>query len=292
MTLGAAARLTRTAIEGLIARFGLEIAGHIAFTTMLALFPFLMFLISLAGFLGETRSGQDFVATLELFAPAAVTATVQPAIEHIVETRSGSLLTIGFLLSLYSAGSGVATLRLALNLSYNLEEKRPLWYRKAQDFLIVILGSFVLILTSLVIILGPQIWSLIQLVFPVAPEDRDLWHIGRYGFTTAMILGGVIALHRFLPDAKLTLGQILPGAVVTTVAWIAAASALTIYFDRFADYAATYGSLGGVIITLLFFYISGIIFIFGGELNAALLARHVNDPPIRPEELRSSASNS
>jgi membrane protein len=268
-------RAVVSAFRGLGVRYGLEISGHIAFVTMLSLLPFLMFLISLAGFLGETRIGQDFISTLALFAPPEVLATLQPAIEHVIRTRSGSVLTIGLLLSLYSAGSGVATLRLALNLSYNLTETRPFWYRKGQDLVIVLLGSVVLILSSLAIILGPQIWRFVESVAPVGTGDRRLWHLGRYGFSLVMILAGVIALHRLLPNERLTLAQILPGAVATTIAWVAAASLLTLYFDQFADYSATYGSLGGVIVTLLFFYISGIIFIFGGELNAALLRRHV-----------------
>jgi membrane protein len=260
------------ALQGMIDRFGLEISGYIAFTAMLALLPFLMFLISLAGFLGETQIGQEFIATLSMFAPPQVMATLQPAIEHVIENRSSSVLTLGLILSLYSAGSGVSTLRLAVNLSYDVTETRPFWWRKLQDFILVVVGSVIIILASAAIILGPLIWRLLARFLPVAPEDQTLWHIGRYGFSIVMTLAGVMALHRFLPNVNLTIRQIFPGAVATTVLWILAASVLTLYFNR-QDYTVTYGSLGGVIVTLLFFYISGIIFIFGGELNAALMRR-------------------
>jgi len=213
---------------------------------------------------------------MTMLAPPQVSATLQPAIEHVIQSRSGSMLTIGLLLALYSAGSGVATLRLALNLAYNVAETRSFWYRKAQDFLVVVLGSGILILATLAIVLGPQIWSLIAMLAPVAPGHRHLWHLARYGLSLAMILASVVVLHRILPNEKLTVPQILPGAVATTVAWTLAASALTLYFGHVADSTATYGSLGGVIVTLLFFYVSGIIFIFGGELNAALMKRHAS----------------
>ena len=260
------------AIRGMIARFGLEISGYIAFAAMLTLIPFVMFLTSLAGFLGETQLGQELIATLTMFTPPQVTATLQPAIEHIIENRSGGILTIGLLLSLYSAGSGVSTLRLALNLSYNVTETRPFWWRKLQDFIVVIVGSIVIMLASAAIILGPLLWRLLARFAPVVPEDQAIWHIGRYCFSLVTTLAGVIALHRFLPNARPTIAQILPGAIATTIAWILAASVLTFYFQR-EDYTITYGSLGGAIVTLLFFYVSGIIFIVGGELNATFMRR-------------------
>jgi membrane protein len=280
------------AIQGLIERNGVEIAGHIAFTAMLSLFPFMIFLVSVAGFAGDTRTGQDFISTLSMFAPPTVMETLQPAIQQVIANRSESLLTVGLLLSLYSAASGVSAIRLALNLAYGLRETRSFWLIKLQDFFAVIVGSVVLMLSSVAIILGPEIWQLIAHFFFVDPQDQRLWHLGRYAFSLVAILGGVIALHRFLPNASFTLVQILPGALTTTIAWIVAASALTFYFAHIADYASTYGSLGGVIITLLFFYVSGIIFIFGGELNAALLSRHQTRRPDRQKEKQSFVSSS
>lgn len=265
-----------TAIEGLAARNGIEISGYIAFTVMLALFPFMIFLVSVAGFLGSSQIGEQFLQTLSLFAPPDVTSTLQPAIDQVIAKRDGSLLTLGLVLALYSAGSGVAALRLALNLSYHATETRPFWFRKALDFAVVIVGSIVVILSSAAIILGPWLWNVIAWFFSVDSYDRRLWHVSRYVFTVLAMTAGVIALHRVLPNVKLQLRQILPGAITTTILWIIAATGLTLYFGKFANYASTYGSLGGVIITLMFFYVSGIIFIFGGELNATLLNRTSN----------------
>jgi membrane protein len=160
--------------------------------------------------------------------------------------------------------------------------------RKAQDFLIVIVGSVILILASAAIILGPWIWKIIAWFAFVNSADQSMWHLARYGFTLVILAAAVIALHRVLPNTHLLFRQILPGALATTFLWVIAASVLTLYFGRFADYASTYGSLGGVIITLMFFYISAIIFIFGGELNAALLARAGKPAPPPNQELRPS----
>jgi len=276
------------ALDGMSTRNGFEIAGYIAFTVMLSLFPFIIFLVSVAGFFGDTRTGTDFLGTMALFAPPEVMKTLLPAINQVTQNRSGGLLTFGLALALYSAGSSVAALRLALNLSYGVEENRPFWWRKLQDFLIVVIGSMLLILLSVTIILGPWLWKVIAWFTFLDPSDQSVWPLARYSFATLVLATGVIALHKALPNARLSITQILPGALTTTVAWLIAASVLTLYFGRFGNYDATYGSLGGVIITLLFFYVSAIIFIFGGELNGALLAHAEKHAPPPNPELQSS----
>jgi membrane protein len=284
MTLWSPLALAWKSFDGLSSRNGIEISGYIAFTVMLSLFPFMIFLVSVAGFFGDTRTGEDFLNTISMFAPPDVIKTLQPAILEVIKNRSGSLLTIGLALSLYSASSAVSALRLALDLAYGVEETRSFWLRKAQDFLAVLVGSVLLILTSAAIILGPWVWEVVTWFTFLDPKDRSLWHLARYGFALVSLALGVIALHRFLPNCKMTIRQILPGAVTTTVIWVIAASALTFYFEELANYSATYGSLGGVIVTLMFFYVSAIIFIFGGELNATLMARGSKDaPPPNPE---------
>jgi membrane protein len=275
------------ALDGMSCRNGFEIAGHIAFTVMLSLFPFLIFLVSVAGFFGDTRSGQDFLNTMSLFAPPAVMTTLQPAIQQVILNRSGSLLTIGLALSLYSASSAVAALRLALDLAYGVDEQRSFLWRKVQDFAVVLVGSVIIIASSVAIIAGPWVWKLVAVFTFLDPAEQSLWHLARYGFTLVLLALAVIALHRVLPNARLTLRQILPGALTTTIAWIVAASILTLYFGKFANYDATYGSLGGVVITLMFFYVSAIIFIFGGELNAALLPHEEKLAPPPNQELQS-----
>lgn len=274
------------AIDGMLYRNGFEIAGHIAFTVMLSLFPFMIFLVSVAAFFGDTRSGQDFLSTVSLFTPPAVMTTLRPAIEEVIRNRSSSLLTIGLLVSLYSASSAVAALRLALDLAYGVEEHRSFLWRKFQDFVIVLLGSIIVMLSSVAIIAGPWILKLVARFTSIDTIDEELLHAARYGFTLVLLAALVIALHIVLPNSRLTIRQILPGALTTTIAWIVAASILSIYFGEFANYSATYGSLAGVAITLLFFYISAIIFIFGGELNAALLPHRQKLAPPPNRELK------
>jgi len=299
--IGRIAGLIWRASCGLVTRNGLETSGYIAFTTMLALFPFLIFLAATAGFFGETETGHEFIDTFSMFAPPDVVKTLQPALQQVTENRSSGLLTFGLALALYSASSGVGALRLALDRAYNVEETRSLWRSKGEDFLVVIFGSIAIILCSVAIILGPYLWNIFTWFTRLDPSDQSLWHVARYIFTLILLAMSVMALHRVLPNTRLTFRQILPGALTSTVLWIVTASALTFYLGHFANYASTYGSLGGVIVTLLFFYVTGIIFIFGGELNAALLAEAGQKAALKPakarvrkrrKELRSSPASS
>ncbi len=276
------------ALNGMIDRNGIEIAGYIAFTVMLSIFPFMIFVVSIAGFFGETQTGANFLNTMALFAPPEMMKTLLPAIQQVTQNRSGSLLTIGLALALYSAGSAVSALRLALNLAYGLDETRSLWWRKGQDFLIVMFGSALLILLSFGVFLWPWVWRVIAWFTFTNPDDRGIWHVLRYAVALVLIATGVVALHRILPNTRLKFRNILPGALTTTAIWIVAVISLTLYFGKFANYDATYGSLGGVIVTLMFFYISAIIFIFGGELNAALLVHAEKHRPPPNPELQSS----
>jgi membrane protein len=292
MKFSTAVTLGWDAIQGLSKRNGVEFSGYIAFTIMLSLFPFLIFLVSVAGFFGQTRTGEEVISTMSLFAPPDVINTLQPALQQVIQKRSGGLLTFGLLFALYSAASGVAALRIALNLTYGANETRSFLSRKLQDFFIVIVGSVVVILASAAIILGPFLWKMLAWFTFVSSDDRSAWHVARYGFTLIILATSVVSLHRVLPDTRLQWKEILPGALTTTILWVIAASVLTLYFGRYANYASTYGSLGGVIITLMFFYISAIIFIFGGELNAVLLAREKAPGAPQHRELRPSSPHS
>ena len=147
MNLRQLPHLVWKAAEALVLKNGIEFSGYIAFTAMLALFPFLIFLVSIGGFLGDTTTGQEFMNTMALLVPPDVLNTLQPAMQEVLKSRSGSLLTIGLVLSLYSAASGVDALRTALNLSYGVAESRSFWFRKIENILAVLIGSVILILS-------------------------------------------------------------------------------------------------------------------------------------------------
>ncbi len=257
----------------------LEIAGHIAYTGLLSIFPFLIFLASLAGFIGtyyfDGLAAVD--ASFDLL-PEDVAATLKPVIDQVLRSRDGGLLTLGFIGAVYVASNGFDALRIALNTAYGVDEPRPWWRKKLGSIGAVVIGGIVFLLLSVLIILGPVIWKGILWLSPLSEADRWAFSLLRYAVATCVIVAALLALHRWLPGRRLKLTALLPGVLATAFLWLVFASLFSLYVSNLGNYGATYGSLGGVIVTLLFFYISAVLFIFGAELNAALL-RHKGRAP-------------
>ncbi|GIL38687.1 YihY/virulence factor BrkB family protein [Roseiterribacter gracilis] len=259
--------------ERLVDDDGLEMSGHVAFTAMLALFPFLVFLAALAGLVGDVHGAETFVEYLFLFVPQEIVKTLVPIINQVLSTPRTDLAAIGLVAALWSAMSGVDALRVSLNRAYGASEERPYWRRKLMDLAFVLLGSLMIVLLTIGIVLGPLVAQILTRILGMFAPELDLWARGRYVVTLVVMLVGLVVVHRWLPNLKHRARDVLPGAIATTVLWVLAAMLFSEYLGRFANYGATYGSLAGVIAALLFFYVSAILFVYGGHLNAALYRR-------------------
>jgi membrane protein len=247
---------------------GLELSGYIAFTAFFSLFPFVIFLAAVAGFLGDRETADEFIEAMFDFMPTDVAETLAPAVREVMGARQGGLLTVGILTTLWFASNGIEALRTGLNRAYGVSEERAIWRLRLQSIAFVIAGGVVIFFLSLAVILGPLIWRVL------GPTIHDLLGTElvfislRYLVAALLLWGALMLLHRWLPNTKQAYLRVLPGVCATTLLWLAGASLFSWYVGNLADYSAFYGSLGGVAITLFFFYVSAIIFIFGGELNA------------------------
>jgi len=264
-------RVARNAANGFFEHEGDVLAGHLAFMTMLAVFPFLIFLLALAGFVGHTEAAARFVSLILDNIPPKVSEAMRMPIYEVVSERRGGLLTFGILAALWSAGSGLEAIRTALNLAYGLGQSRSMWRRRLESFLVVIAAALSIILTMLLLVLGPKLWRGAQQLLYLPDAWWALWLPAQYLGGLLVMLGGVCAVYYLLPNVRLRLRWILPGASVVVTLWLIAAAAFSTYLAYFDNYAVTYGSLGGVVAALLFFYISAAILIFGAEVNGAIL---------------------
>lgn len=268
-------RLTRYAnpwissIGEMIRNGGFELSGHLAFTAFLALFPFLIFLAALFGIWGDQETAQKLVSFLFRFAPQDVAETLSGPIFAVMVAHHEDLLTIGILGTLWAASSWFEAVRLALNTAYDIEEKRPAWKRRLQSLLFVVLSAVILLVASGSILLGPLAWNLIQRIVYVGPGIGVVWDVGRYLIGGLLFGGFLFVLHQYLPPVRHRWRDLLPGVAVTLVFWLAVSTGLSFYLALAGSYDSTYGTLGGVVITLLFFYTASLVFIFGAELNAA-----------------------
>jgi membrane protein len=262
-------RIVWQAIVHLVNDGGMTYAGHIAFMTLFSLFPFLIFLFTLAGELGQTEAAREFV-TLALHAlPKEVSQVIQPAIEGVISTRRTGLMTISILTSLWAVSSGIEALREALNKAYGVEDPRPIWFCRLQSLAFTIIFSISIIVVMLVLVIGPVAWSYIMPRLKVPWEWGWFYEALRYFIAVALLYLVVALLYRWLPSRHLPRREVLPGAAVTVLLWLILASLFSLYLQNLGRFSVTYGSLGGIVITLMFFYLSAVIFVFGAEINSA-----------------------
>lgn len=262
-------RVLWQAIMHLIEDGGMTFAGHIAFMTLFSLFPFLIFLTTLAAEIGQTEAAREFITmTLAAF-PEEVSAAIRPAVDQVVNNRRTGLMTVSIVASLWAVSSGIEALREALNKAYGVEEPRSFWFCRLQSLLFTIILSVGIILVMLVVVIGPVVWSYVAPLLDLHWQWSWAAEAGRFAIAIAILYLVVALLYRWLPSRHLPRREILPGAAVTIVLWMLLASLFSLYLQNLARFSVTYGSLGGIVITLMFFYISGLIFIFGAEINSA-----------------------
>jgi membrane protein len=269
------------AIVHLIYDGGMTFAGHIAFMTLFSSFPFLIFLTTLAGEIGQTEAAREFITLALGVLPDEVGEAILPAIVEVMSTRRTGLMTISIVAALWATSSGIEALREALNIAYGVEEPRPIWFCRLQSLAFTIIFSICIMLVTLVLVVGPVVWSYIAPHVDVPWERGWLYEALRYFIAVALLYLVVALLYRWLPSRHLPRREILPGAAVTVVLWVALASLFSLYLQNLGRFSVTYGSLGGIVITLMFFYISALIFIFGAELNSA--RRRVEAARLRAE---------
>jgi membrane protein len=260
---------------------GWAIASHIALSILTSMFPFLIFLTSLAGFLGSKSLSDEAVSLLLQTWPHQVAEPIAREIHNVLtQTRSG-ILTISVILAIYFSSSGVEAIRIALNRAYAVRESRPWWLLRLESIAYVFVGAFALLTLALLVVFAPLIWTgVLHFVPDLEPLDR-LITFSRLAIATFVLLLALIIAHKFLPAGQRSLHSITPGILLTFSMWIAAGVAFGSYLAEFArNYVTTYAGLASVMIALVFLYMIASIFIFGGELNAAIMRakRKGSDP--------------
>lgn len=251
-----------------------EMSGYMAFSTLLAFFPFLMFLVSLSSFLISPEIIQSFLQEVNQVVPSEVAATLNPVIQEVLESTNTSLLTLSIVSALIISSSGVEALRSGLNDIFSLKETRGFFWRRLQDVLFVFIGAIAFLLASLSIIVIPLVIHSFEEILPYFPEF-SLLHISliRYGITF-FILAWVAALfYKVLPNHKKKYKQCLPGGYIAAAIWMGVASLFPVYLAHFSRYNVIYGSLTGVIVTLLFFQLTAMILLFGAQYNMEIFKK-------------------
>ena len=257
----------------------LGLAAQMAYYFLFALAPAIVCVIAITSYL-PFSSIQELISGLSGFAPADVVQILRDQLTNIAQGEHSGALTFGFLVALWSSSAAMVSIIGALNRAYDIEEGRPWWRVRLSAILLTIGVAIFIVLAFALIVIGPTFIDRIASMVGLGPAFATVWNIARWPVALALVTMGVGLVYYFAPDAEQDWEWITPGAVVATVLWLAASLGFKFYVANFANYNESYGSLGGVIILMLWFYISALAILLGAELNAEIehASPHGKDP--------------
>ncbi|HEY0884082.1 MAG TPA: YihY/virulence factor BrkB family protein [Ramlibacter sp.] len=245
-------------------------AGSLAFSSVLAMFPLLILMSASAAFVAQPGDAAALADRVMAYAPQLVRDAMQPVIEQVLAQRNRALLTIGVLVTLWTASSGVQAIRSALNRAYGVERGLPFWKARIKVTIFTVLaGTGVLVAFSSVVVM-PYVWRLLAMNADAGHETLWLHMSVRYGLAFLVLVVLYALLYGWLPDIPQRLSTVVPGALVGAALWVAAAAALSYTLHTAGKLALLYGSFAGVVATLVFLYVSATTLIFGAEINGVL----------------------
>jgi membrane protein len=250
---------------------GWAIASHIALSVLMAMFPFLIVVTALAGFADSVYLADEVARLIFAAWPRQVAHPLAGEIHNVLTTARGGVLTLGAAFAVYFASSGIESLRIGLNRAYGLNEMRSFWLLRLESIGYVLVGAVAMLALAFLVVLGPLIFKAAAAYAPwIAPLEGH-YNFARFAVGGIVIAASLIIMHMWLPAGRRPLGQVWPGIVATLVLWLVCGFAFGRYLADFAyAYVTYYAGLASAMIALVFLYYSAWIFIYGGELNAAI----------------------
>lgn len=248
----------------------LGLAAQLAFYFFLALFPALLFLVSLIGYLPVENALASLLEALGAVAPGEALKLLERQIEELSNARQGGLLTLGILGAIWSSSAAMVAIIDAMNHAYDVPEWRPWLKRRVLAIVLTIALALFIIVSLALVLLGPALAGWAADRFGFGPAVELAWRLARWPVIVALVVFGVDLVYYFAPNRKARWAWITPGSLLATVLWIASSFGFRLYVTNFTDYNATYGAIGAVIIILLWFYVSAFAILVGAEMNGVI----------------------
>ncbi|MDX8533812.1 YihY/virulence factor BrkB family protein [Mesorhizobium sp. VK25A] len=249
---------------------GWAMASHLAITSLMALFPFLIFATTLASFLGARAFADTAVHLVFDTWPEQIAKPIAHEVQNVLTVRRTDLLTYGVLLAAYFASNGIEALRTSLNRAYRVTETRGIIHRRVQSIIFVLIATACFLAISVLLVFAPLLARLAEAHLEWIKPYMGTITIWRYVIASTVIVIGLFSVHIWLPAGKRRFVSIIPGIVFTLIAWLVGSTIFATYLDHFSSYVTTYAGLASIMIAVVFLYIISAIFILGGELNASI----------------------
>jgi len=245
-------------------------AAQLSYYFLLALFPLLLFLVSLLGYFAQAGSElrNSLLNYLAAVMPRAAVTLVHTTLDEISNSTSGGKISLGLLAALWAASNGMGAISDTLNTAYNVKETRPWWKVRLVSVLLTISLSVLIISALALILYGGTIGDAIAQRFGFSNVFTTVWKILQWPIALVFVLATFNVIYNFAPNVRRHQRRLVtPGAFVGVALWLLVSFTFRIYLHYFNSYSVTYGSLGALIILMLWFYFTGVAILIGGEIN-------------------------
>ncbi|WP_332634270.1 YihY/virulence factor BrkB family protein [Halalkalibacter flavus] len=249
-------------------------SATLAYYFMLSIFPLLIFLLALIPYFHFDLD--TIYSFINDYVPEGLDELFSTTILEVISEPQGGLVSFGVLATIWSASNGVNALVRAVNRSYNIEETRNFVKLRILSILLTIAMIAVIVFTLLMPVFGNVIIHALEDYFFLPHETAQILHSLRWIVGIGLMTFVLMIVYSIAPNVKLTFKQVIIGAVSATVCWQVISALFATYVSNFGNFTATYGSLGGVIILMLWFFLTGVSLVIGGQINATLYLQKKN----------------
>jgi len=261
--------LTRTLREAIADNiFGMS--AQLAYYFFFALFPALLLLIAMASYLPQQALIEQIFKSMGGFAPPAALTIITEQIQKISQAKPGGLLTFGVATAVWTCSSAMSAIINTLNSAYDIEEGRPWWKVQSTAILLTLGVALFIIVAFALVIVGPTMATKVAMWMNLGTAFEWTWKILQWPIVFALASTGIALVYYFAPDAEQDWVWLTPGSIFATTLWLITSLGFKYYVVNITDYAATYGAIGGVMVLMLWFYISGSVILLGAEMNAEI----------------------
>jgi membrane protein len=248
-------------------------AAQLSYYFLLALFPLLLFLISLLGYFAEAGSElrNKLITYLATVMPSSAITLVHTTLEEISQASGGGKLSLGILAALWAASNGMGAISDTLNDAYGVKEQRPWWKVRLVAIVLTIAVSILIVVALAIVLFGGQIGDRVATHFGFSGVFTIVWKILQWPIALFFLLLTFDLIYSFAPDVRRRKRKWWTfGSVAAVVMWLLVSFGFRLYLHFFNSYSVTYGSLGAVIVLMLWFYFTGLAILIGGEINSEL----------------------
>jgi membrane protein len=245
-------------------------AASLAYYFFLALFPALLFVVSLASVLPVQDLLDRIVTILSRVAPGDVVTIARQQFVQITRQPHGGVLTLSLLAALWSTSSGMTAIVDTLNQAYHITESRPWWRVRVTAVALTLALTLVTLIAFALVMVGPTAAQHAADWLALGPLFGWTWNIVRWPTAFTLVVTALGCIYHFAPDTRHEWVWITPGSVTATAIWLLVSLAFKLYVSHFADYQKTYGAIGGVMVALLWFYFTSLAILIGAQLDATI----------------------